>query len=241
MSSEDIKAIDLPFEEAIAFFRQKGNVKTERWTDVWREAHSRSFMVAGAATDDLVQDFRDAVDKAISQGTTLAEFRKDFDAIVEKHGWVHHGSAGWRSRVIYETNLAGAYSAGRFQQMADPDVTAMYPYWEYCHGDSRRPRPQHLALDGTVLRCDDGFWDTHYPPNGWRCSCFVRPVSQAGLGRMGKSGPDATPEIKYRTWVDKKTGAHHQVPDGIDPGFDYNPGKAWLQAPVKSDPMEELP
>ena len=241
MSGEDVRAIDLPFDEAIAFFRQKGNVKTERWTDVWREAHSRSFMVAGAATDDLVQDFRDAVDKAISQGTTLAEFRKDFDAIVEKHGWVHNGSAGWRSRVIYETNLAGAYSAGRYKQQIDPDVTAMYPFFTYRHGGSLHPRVQHLAWDGITLRCDDPFWDTHYAPNGWRCSCYITSTSHADLRRMGKTGPDQAPEVKYRTWVDKKTGEHHQVPDGIDLGFDYNPGKAWLQAPVKSDPMEELP
>ncbi len=236
-----MQALDLPFKEAIEFFRQKANVKTERWTDVWREAHSRAFMVAGAATDDLVQDFRDAVDKAVAEGTTLEEFRKDFDTIVAKHGWEYNGGRNWRSRVIYETNLAGAYSAGRYEQMTDPDVTAAYPYWQYTHGDSRRPRPMHLAWNGTTLRCDDPWWDTHYTPNGWRCSCFIRPVSAAGLARMGKSGPDTAPPITYRTWVDKNTGQHHQVPDGIDPGFDYNPGKAWARAPVKSDPMKELP
>ncbi len=37
-------------------------------------------------------DFRAAVDKAISQGTTLAEFRKDFDTIVAKYGWSYNGS-----------------------------------------------------------------------------------------------------------------------------------------------------
>jgi uncharacterized protein with gpF-like domain len=238
--SSDIDAIYLPFEEAIAFFRQKVNVKTARWTDVWREAHSRAFMVAGAATDALVEDFRQAVDKAISQGTTLAEFRKDFDAIVARHGWVHNGSAAWRSRVIYETNLTGAYSAGRYAQMADPDVRSAYPYWQYLHGDSRRPRPIHLGWNGLTLRCDDPFWSSHYPPNGWRCSCYVRPVSHAEMRRMGKGGPDQAPEIKYVEWRDKHTGAVHQVPEGIDPGFDYNPGQAWLDAPVKSDPMQEV-
>ncbi len=241
MADEDVQAISLPFEEAIEFFRQKANVKTERWTDVWREAHSRSFMVAGAATDALVQDFRDAIEKAISQGTTLAEFRKDFANIVQKHGWEYNGGPAWRTRVIYETNLAGAYSAGRYVQMSDPDVTAAFPYWQYVHGDSVHPRPMHLAWNGTTLRCDDPWWDTHYTPNGWRCSCWIRPVSQAGLKRMGKDGPDQAPPVKYKTWLDKKTGQEHQVPEGIDPGFDYNPGKAWARAPVKADPMVEVP
>lgn len=234
------QAIDLPFDEAIDFFRQKKNVYTEGWSDLWKEAHSRGFMVAGAATDALLQDFREAVDKAISKGTTLAEFRTEFDTIVKKHGWSYNGGPGWRSRVIYETNLTGAYSAGRYAQMTDPDVQAAYPFWQYVHSGSSHPRLQHLAWDGLTLRSDDGFWDSHYPPNGWHCGCRVRPLSGAAMGRLGKTGPDKTPPIEYRDWKDKKTGIVHKVPVGIDPGFDYNPGKAW-KAPVKSDPMKALP
>jgi uncharacterized protein with gpF-like domain len=236
--SDLLQAINLPFAEAIEFFRGKANVKTERWTDVWKEAHTRSFMVAGAASDDLVEDFRKSVDKAISEGTTLEEFRRDFDKIVADHGWEHTGSAARRSSIIYETNLSMAYSAGRYTQMCDPDVTAFFPYWRYRHGDSVHPRPMHLAWDGTTLRCDDGFWATHYAPNGWKCSCWVEPVSEGDLARMGKTGPDKAPEITYHDWVDK-TGQVHRVPDGIDPGFDYNPGMAW-KSPVKADPEKEL-
>ena len=76
-------AIDLPFNEAIDFFRQKVNVPTERWTDMMNEAHSHGFAVAGATNEAMLSDFREAVDKAISQGTGLAEFRADFDTIVK--------------------------------------------------------------------------------------------------------------------------------------------------------------
>ena len=73
---------DLPFEEAIAFFRNKANVPTERWTDVWKQSHDSAFMVAGAAKADLLNDLRNAVDQAISEGTTLAQFRERFDEAV---------------------------------------------------------------------------------------------------------------------------------------------------------------
>ncbi len=81
-----LDAVSLPPTEAIAFLRQKTNTTSQRWTDVWNEAHTRSFMVAGAATKAIVEDFREAVAKALEQGTSLAEFRRDFDAIVAKHG-----------------------------------------------------------------------------------------------------------------------------------------------------------
>jgi hypothetical protein len=79
----------------------------------------------------------------------------------------------------------------------------------------------HLAWDGLTLRADDPWWDAHYPPNGWRCGCRVSVVSEAGLKRMGKSAPDPSPPTVTRPWTNPKTGAVHQVPVGIDPGFDY--------------------
>ena len=220
--------IALPPAEAIAFLRQKANVTTERWTDIWNEAHSRSFVVAGATSQALVGDFRTAVAKAIETGSTLAEFRRDFDGIVEKHGWEHNGSAGWRSQIIYETNLSMAYAAGRYAQMTEADTLRVYPYWQYQHTSSAHPRPQHLAWVGTTLPADDPWWSTHYPPNGWRCRCSVRPVSAAGLRRQGKDGPDPSPKVVTETWTSKDGRRTSQVPIGIDPGFGYNPGAAWL-------------
>ena len=223
------EAVALPPKEAIAFFRQKTNQTTDRWTDVWNEAHSQAFSVAGAASADLVADFRREVARALEQGTSLAEFRKGFDAIVAKHGWSHTGSPGWRAGIIYETNLSTAYSAGRYVQMTDPDVLEAYPFWRYQHNAAIHPRLTHLGWDGLTLRADDPWWQTHYPPNGWRCHCSVSPVSERGLSRMGKSGPDKAPPldmrpVRIRTADGFKTV---EVPKGIDPSFGYNPGMAW--------------
>jgi hypothetical protein len=224
-----IEAVSLPPKEAIAFLRQKVNVPTEHWTDLWNEAHSRAFAVAGAASDALVADFREAVAKALENGTTLASFRKDFDAIVAKHGWEHTGTPGFRASIIYETNLSTAYSAGRYAQMTEPDVLEAFPFWRYQHNAAVHPRVQHVAWSGLVLRADDPWWGTHYPPNGWRCHCSVSPVSDHGLERMGRTGPDKAPPVDMRKWTNPRTGEVVDVPHGIDPGFGYNPGKAWLE------------
>jgi uncharacterized protein with gpF-like domain len=217
----DPAVFDLPFDEAIEFFRRKLNVPTLKWDDLWRGEHAKGFMVAGAYRDDLLGDFREAVDKAISQGATLEDFRKDFDAIVRRYGWSYHGTRNWRSELIYSTNIRTAYAAGRWQQMTDPDVLAQRPYWIYKHGDSRVPRPEHLAWHNLVLPADDPWWKTHYPPNGWGCKCRVFSVGSRDLARMGKSGPDEAPDSP----IDPKTGA----PVGIDRGWDYNVGEAYLE------------
>jgi hypothetical protein len=232
-----IEAIDLPFEEAIDFFRQKARLPSKSWSEVYAEAHARGFAVAGATSDALLKDFQEAIRKALERGTTLAEFRQDFDRIVKTYGWEHTGTPGWRAQVIYETNLSTAYSAGRYAQLTDPDVLRHYPYWEYRHSGSRHPRLMHLAWNGLTLRADDPWWDSHYPPNGWHCGCRVSPVSDAGLRRMGKTGPDPSPEIATKPWVNPATGHTHQVPVGIDPGFEYNVGKAWKQGRAAELPV----
>lgn len=227
-----LAALDLPFDEAIAFFRQKTNIPTHRWTDVWQHGHSRGFMVAGAASEALVQDFRDAVTQAIETGSTLADFRRSFETIADQHGWAYTGTPGWRSQIIYETNLSTAYSAGRYAQATEPDTLAAFPYWQYVHSGAAHPRLQHLGWNGLTLRADDGWWSTHYPPNGWRCGCSVRVVSERDLARMGKRAADQAPPLEPRTVNVPGRGAV-VVPKGIDPGFAYSPGQAWQRGDVK--------
>ncbi len=189
-------------------------------------------MIAGAYKAELLADFRTAVDRAIADGVTLRDFRKDFDRIVAKHGWSYNGSRNWRSEVIYSTNIRTSYAAGRWAQLTDPDMMKFYGYLVYRHGDSRVPRPQHLAWDGVTLPTDDPWWDSHYVPNGWGCKCRVFAATKEEWRAAGKKG-QAPPSP-----LDPKTGE----PVGIDKGWGYNVGKAaGKDYRVLSDKFETLP
>jgi len=223
--ANDAEYRDLPFDEAITFFREKVNVPTRRWDDLWQGMHARGFMIAGAKKDELLTDFRGAVDKAIADGESLAQFRRRFDSIVAKHGWDYNGGRNWRSEVIYATNVRTAYAAGRYAQMTDPDVLRAMPFWQYKHGDSVNPRPLHLSWNGTVLPANDPWFRTHFAPNGWGCKCSIVPLTRRDLARLGKSGPDEAPDDGSYTWTDQ-AGNTHTIPKGIDPGWAYNVGEA---------------
>lgn len=43
---------------------------------------------------------------------------------------------------------------------------------------------------------------------------------------MGKTGPDTAPDDGTYEWKNPNTGEIETIPNGIDPGFDYNPGQA---------------
>lgn len=206
----------LPFDEQITFFRNKLNVPTESWSDLWRHGHNSGFSVAGAMKDDLLNDFRRAVDAAIADGKSLTWFKKEFKNIVSKHGWEHTGKASWRAKVIFDTNMRQSYNAGRYEQLQQ------FEYWRYAHGDSRYPRELHLKWHDTLLPKSDPWWQTHFASNGWGCKCRIYGVSQSEIERKGLTTTPA-PNDGMRDWTDKATGEVHQVPKGIDPGFDYIP------------------
>lgn len=214
----------LPFQPAIDFLLAKTKVPTATWKDVWKEQHDTAFMVAGAMKADLLNDLFKAIEKAITEGTTLETFRKDFDEIVKKHGWQYKGGPAWRTRVIYETNVRQAYNAGRERQMLDPDLRKHRPYGVYKHGDSAHPRALHLKWHDTVLPLDDPWWDTHTPQNGWGCTCKKFSLSDAEMQSRGLKVTPRPDDGTYE-WINTATGEVHTIPAGIDPGFDYAPGR----------------
>jgi hypothetical protein len=197
----------------------------QRWDDIWQSAHDRALMVAGAQKADLLADLREAVGGYFERGDTIQDFRKNFERIVAERGWTGWTGEGskagraWRTRVIYTTNVASSYAAGRYQQLTDPELLAERPYWRYVHNDSvLHPRPHHQAWGdaGLTLPNDHPFWQTHYPPNGWGCRCRVTAV------RAPRAG-DATEPPAGWDGTDLKTG----VPPGIDKGWAYAPGRTW--------------
>ena len=214
-----------PFAEQLDFFLKKLALPSERWDDIQKSAHDRAFIVAGAAKADLLNDLQAAVGKRIADGKGLAAFRAEFADIVKRHGWTGWTGEGtkagvaWRTRIIYSTNMSTSYAAGRWQQLNDPALLKLRPYWQYKHSDGvMHPRPHHKAWNGITLPYDHPFWKTHFAPNGWLCHCRIIPVDEATYLKALAEGKGVPPE----GWdtLDPKTGA----PLGIDKGFDYAPG-----------------
>ena len=82
------------FSEAITHFRNKLNMPSERWADVWREQHNNAFMVAGATKTDLLADISLVVERQPLPGgqivhrdakLRLAALRGSGQAKIESH------------------------------------------------------------------------------------------------------------------------------------------------------------
>ena len=216
-----ITVAPLPFQEAISFFQDKGlQLSPDSYRDVWAAAHVQAFTVARVTQMDVLEDIRKAVDKAVTNGTPLNEFKKDLIPLLERRGWfapkgeeaeiempdgtTRKRLTPWRLDNIYRTNLQSAYQAGRYRQMLENAPNR--PWWMYDAVNDSRTRPSHAAMDGKVYRFDHPIWDRWHPPVGYRCRCTLRALSDRDMKRTGKKESVEPPLAQP------------------DEGFDYNPG-----------------
>lgn len=248
------RARRLPPAEAIAYMAGRGLVgETFSAYDLWRSEHERAFTVSRLARADLLEAMQASLAKSVAGDLTRRDWIRSTEQLLQNAGWwgtneVTDPRSGEvlktrfnhaRLQLIFDTNMRQAQAAGQWQRMLRNRRT--HPYARYVTMDDGRVRPQHQAWHNTVLPLSDTWWATHRPPNGYRCRCRVIGVTQreydAGvvLSRPGaaldttaplqrEAMRKAAPPVDLVDWQNPATGQTLQIPAGIDPGFDYNPG-----------------
>lgn len=217
-------AIGLPPRDAIAYLQSQGVVVSNSWKDLWQEARARAFTVAGVTRLDVLEDIHSALVQSLKMGRDKAWYHEHLQNTLQKKGWWGKGRmTARRLEFIWQQNVQDAYMAGRYRaQLAN---SAHRPYWQYSAKIDARTRPHHKALHNKVFRFDDVFWKTHYPPNGFRCRCRVRALSQyrfekEGLALSFGEGRMVTDMVEMTS---RKTGEVYTLPIT---GYQEAPGKA---------------
>jgi len=252
-----INAFNLPPEKAIEYLKSKGYAFSWDWQDIYQEAQAKSFTVAKAMREDILNDIRAEVEKAIKDGTTLNDFKKTLEPTLKAKGWwgkmpakdvpgfnpatggdpnaiVQLGSP-YRLKTIYNTNIQTAYMAGRERGMEE--VRDARPWWMYIAVMDSRTRPSHAAMNGKIFRWNDPFWDKFYPPNDWGCRCRVVSVSGSEMQRDGLESEYSTGKIKTKEVVsNEKTGELATVSTYRDPktGGRITTGPGWDYNPGRA-------
>lgn len=217
---------DLKPAQAIEYLRGKGYAVSWNWYDTWREAHAKAFTVAKATRADILQDIREMVDKALDDGITFQQFKKELSPRLKAKGWWGKVRAGdvpggapdgvdpdkivqlgspRRLKTIFSANTRTAYAAGRYQGMRE--VADTRPWWQYLAVMDEKTRTEHRLLHENVYPHDHPFWTSHYPPNGFGCRCRVRSLSDRQLERFGLEPKDAeivTQEVPIGSGDDRR-------------------------------------
>jgi hypothetical protein len=227
--------------EVTRYLQNKGFKVGFSWLDTEPEEHAVNFTVAKAMQVDLLGDIQADVLRANAEGLPFRAFAKSLIPKLQARGWwgqalmedpttgalekVQLGSPR-RLKTIYDANIRTARAAGQWERIER--TKALLPYLEYRLGPSEDHRPHHEDKAGLILPVDHPFWDEWMPPNGWGCKCWVKQITRRAADAKG--GVSADPQVPDRTWTNKRTGEVQLVPQGIDPGWQRNPGQLRRQA-----------
>lgn len=109
------------------------------------------------------------------------------------------------NRTYLETEYNVAKRSGQaarqwHEYQADKDLFPNLEYWTV--GDNQ-VRKEHKEIHGVIKPIDDVFWDTYYPPNGFRCRCKARQSTKAETGKV--------PDFKIDDAFKNNVGKTNQV------------------------------
>lgn len=229
LDEPEILAEPVAPEAAIKFWQERAKLTWDQAKELADGAKARAFYVTGLYQQDLVQLVSDGIEEALKNGETLADFKKRIANAIQKQGW-----QGYRVENIFRTNMQSAYAAGRYRKMQA--VKKSRPYWQYLAIMDKRTRPNHAALHGKIYPADHEFWNTNYPPNGFRCRCGVATLSQRQVDAQGLTVETEMPKATFWTDPETQKKLYVQFP-GADKGFANNPYRDW----AKNGGIDDLP
>jgi hypothetical protein len=239
-------------EDALSFFRAKGLAPADArfdFRDVWRNEHASNFVVAKAMRDEVLETVRGALDRALAQGGTLASFTEELEPELKRLGWWGQGTerdpltgeiknvqlgSPRRLRIIFDANMRASHAAGKWARIER--VKDAFPFLRYVQVQRDTRRPEHARYHELIRRVDDPVWERIYPPNGWRCGCTVQQLSQAMMDRRGLRVTEDF-ALQERGVPNRRTGQIEPTALGVDPAWDGNPGKAWLDLSGRHGPI----
>ncbi len=201
-----------PYDSATEFLKKKlkvSDVEAARLrkrygdvaTDVTRKLGMAAELKAEKAVAIIVQEGMHVREGVATLGEALTRAGID-----PQHPWL--------IETLVRSQIAIAYSAGRWNGNQDPAVKEILWGYEYWTVGDERVRISHEALEGTSLPKESPEWNSIWPPNGFSCRCETVEVF--------RDEPHKTVEVP-----DTKEVRGQDVTPGPDEGWDMNHGQVY--------------
>ena len=157
---------------------------------------------SGAKTFQQVKDMTNLVMTSNGVKRDFSEFKK-----IIKGDQFHDGLFKTYNENYLKTEFNTAFATAQMGREWNEFASEaeIFPYLKYVTVKDERVRHNHKPFDGVVRPVGDSFWDSHMPPNGFNCRCYVLQLEE------GEETTDT--QIK-------------NMPEVDSPLFAFNPGKS---------------
>ncbi|WP_285826507.1 DUF935 family protein [Bacteroides acidifaciens] len=191
------------------------------------------FKFSGAKTYQEIKEMNDALYDDKGKKLSYEDFREKVMAIHKDYNENY-------LRTEFETAETSGRRASEWQEFKEN--ADIMPNLKYVTAGDERVRESHRLLDGIVKPIDDPFWLRNYPPNGYRCRCYVEQTNEpetpatpmvtipdAFANNVGQSGEIFTVAHPY-----------FSMPDGHLAKIRKETERSKLYAPYHSDPESKV-
>jgi SPP1 gp7 family putative phage head morphogenesis protein len=180
-----IDALQLLFQEALAFFQTKDIVTPEQWDALDDKAKRRAFSVAGVARKEVIATTAKAVERAIAKGESFDDFKKRIGPQLERSWGGTVANPNWRMELIFRNNVQQSYNVGRYEVTTQPDVLIVRPYRMFSAIEDTRTTEVCRRCHGTILPAEDPWWDGHSPQCHHACRSGTISLSRRQADKRG--------------------------------------------------------
>lgn len=157
------------------------------WT---QSAKNQAFFSAQVNKTDILDTLHDKVLKIANGEMEVGEARKwvkeflktdgksalsemGMMPVLDAKGITQVGSTA-RINLILEQNVRNAHAVGEWAEIQA--FKSVIPKLRYKTVEDSRVREEHALLDGLVFPVDSPIWAKIYPPNDFRCRCYVEKI-----------------------------------------------------------------
>ncbi len=175
------------FLEALQYAQQRQIVLPDEFYSMDINTRQMASTVSFLAGIDQIETVMNAVNKALANGSTFADFKKEVAEAGITLSNAHLDN-------VFRTNIQTAYAHGKYQQQQRNKANR--PYLMYSAINDSRVRPSHLALNRIILPIDHPFWRTHYAPLGYRCRCTLVSLTAKQAEKYGITPDDQLPDVQ---------------------------------------------
>lgn len=131
--------------------------------DAFRTAQELNvFHFSAAKTLSELQE----LNRIYQESTSFNDFRKKAAEVVKTFNETWQKTE-WQSATLISESTANYNRLNSKKKL--------FPVWQYKTVGDDKVRPEHRLIDDIMLPADDPRWNKMWPPNGWKCRCYVVP------------------------------------------------------------------
>ncbi len=193
---------EIPPHKAIQWLKNLEIVTREIWEFEMAQSRQAAFFITGVEQTETLRVIQKAIEDSLEHGHTLAQFEAGIRDQLQDLALT-----GGRLRNVWHNNVSSAYTHTRDEELGQPDVAAVLPYFLFDALVDGVVRPNHKALENGIAPQTWEGWEKYKPLLGFNCRCCRIAITAGRAHALLASG---------EAW-DMTQGVPAEA--GMDPGY----------------------